>query len=262
MKITPTKKQKVLQKIEEGLTIESVSTSNNIPINTIKKWIIEYTNSGKDLKLFQTEQATTRYQPLTVKQIEWIYFIILNKQPKNFSLDGFLWNRNTFQNLIRHWCKKTYPTDSCYRLMSDLGFEFPTTNIKAITNTRNGVVGTLKDEKYHLFYFDTYKLKKGFSLLSPTRKKQTGCSIQRIKEVDTDYVVIYGQSLQKKGVKFLVKPYPLEESAIDDFIEKFSKDVLGRICLIIKKDNDDIFSAAYHKKIEMNYENIKVVVID
>lgn len=232
MRVTLSKKQKVITKIKEGYPISTVSHDELVDAKTITKWLVEYISSGEALEAFDVEQSVKRFQILTPAQIEWIYYTITNKTPSEVELEGELWTRNIINKLIRQWCEKKYSTDSAYRLTSELGFNFPEPE-SAVSLVKHEISGSLFPQKYHFFYLNSFELKKGFRII-PVSKGKEGATVARAKCEPTKNHVLYAQSLHRKGVKFIVESQTTEAS-VNYFADKFAKDFNERAYFLIEK---------------------------
>ncbi len=256
----PTKKQVVLQKIEEGKSILEISRAENVNQKTIRKWINEFQISGGDFSLFGDEHPIAHRQPLSVGQIEWLYYILNNKTPELLDINEGLWSGVSIQGLIRHWCKKKYPTDTVYKLINDIGYSFPEIDGSYFAIKNSELLKDLRDENYNFFALDTKTLLKSFVLTEPPKGKK-GSMVIRITGTETDKTIIFSNSLHRKGIKFLTYTGAIGEAEAIDFIQRFSSLNKGNCCLLVKADS--IFaSSGILKQLEDLFPNKKVYILN
>ncbi len=248
------KKQKVLEKLEAGESVASVIKSEQVSILRINRWAREFTSSGRDLNLFQEKQSIVHYQGLTPKQIKWLYFVLINKTPESFDFDSFLWTRYLFEHLVLKWCKKNYDRTAIYKLIKYMGFDFPELEPKLVKLKNSSELAIYRSKNYQFYYLDIMKFKKSFRVLKDPAGT-TGTIIQKVKESDTKFNIVYAHSLHKKGIKFQTKPSPLTEGAAFEFIERFSKEHSGGVCFFTPKNNA-FASPDLIKHVEQNFPNI------
>lgn len=255
-----TKKQVVLQKIENGQSVLGISRIEKVNQKTIKKWINEFQVSGSELALFGDEHPLAHRQPLSVGQIEWLYFVLNNKTPEQLDIKEKLWSGLSVQGLIRHWCKKKYPTDTVYKLIKDLGYSFPEIDRSYIAFKNSESLKDLRDQKYKFFALGTKSLLKSFVLVEPPKGKN-GSIVVRITGSETDKVIFYSNSLHRKGIKFLTYTGAVGETEAVDFIQKFSVENKGNCCLLIKA-NSIFANPIILKQLESRYPNFKVHILN
>lgn len=231
------KKQRVIQKIIEGNSIDSVRRSESVSSKSIVKWLVEFVQGGRNLE--NLDKPILRQQHLTAGHIEWVYHVLLHKSPKDMGIERFLWNGHLLQKTIQHWCTKSYPVGRVYSLLKDMGFQFENPTKYKLTSEVVKQYRAAKPAKSQAFYLDFYSLKLGFKVV---QGESGGAVIMRKIPVNTNHNVIYAFNLERNETRFITNEGPIDAKSAIRFLEYFSLDFPSPAFLVTPSHS--VFSSA------------------
>lgn len=269
MELQLNKKQKVIQRILNGDSIELVRRREDVSRRAIVRWFTEFQQSGLDINSVPGS-AVHRYQQLTTGQIKWLYHSLISKCPQDFGLFNRLWTRNIVQDLVKHWCLNTHHNADIYVLMSELGFEFinPLSNAYKVKSDRlqvwlRGALPQIYDEARvrgaQVLCLGEHQLRSScFQLIA--KEGHPGSTIIRQPGWPSDKHVVFAFDQHKKGVRFLVHHGVTTVPVAIDFIDRFVNDFQRPAFLIVQK-NSSFSSQAFKHYARTNLPTIKIFTL-
>lgn len=232
-----TKKQKVIQHILEGKSVEWVRRHEDISIRKIRQWLIEYGQSGRDAKILESHRSPNRVQPLSASQIKWVYHVMTTRSPRDLGLKKALWTGYFLEQVIKNWIKKDYQPVRTYELIKDFGIRFYNPVPKIQNEWVKDICRTAKAFGDQIIFIDCYPLKE---FIEPVSVRDGKAAIVRTAERVTDKNVIFSFNQSKRGNRFLINRGKITVEIAKNFLEGLVHD--HPVPAIIFVPSDSIFA--------------------
>lgn len=111
---------RAVQMVEAGESPEKVIAALGFHRSAIYQWIAKYREGGKEA--LKKRPITGRPPKLTGKQLQWLYQMIVGKNPLQLKFDFALWTRDMVREVIRREFDLNLSAVSVGRLLHKLGF--------------------------------------------------------------------------------------------------------------------------------------------
>lgn len=229
-------RQRVIQKILEGASVDSVRREENLPSRLVLKWMTDFMRGGLELGLLDGQRPFARKQQLTSEQIRWVEHVLIHKTPEDFELTGSLWTGKLVGDLIRQWCKNEYHRSLSYNLLLDIGFEFEHPSKKKLSAESIKAIESAKPPGAQIIYADEMPLCSKFKVFESGGSGE-GATIVRHTEEKTEHTVLYTYNLSRKEIRFLVKEPVVSVDDIESFLIGFGSNFKSLALIVVPKDS-------------------------